>query len=785
MNFMHKNKFSVSKTLGLSLFVSLFTLQSALAQNEPGSNKSADSRAEVFVDSLMNLMTIQEKIGQLNLPSVGFDVTGPVVSQGVDEKLSKGLVGGVFNTFTPVAVRKLQEKAIKGNRLHIPLLFGFDVIHGHRTIFPIPLALSCTWNLGKIEDMARISAKEATADGLNWTFSPMVDIARDPRWGRVSECAGEDPYLGSRIAEAMVHGYQGSSLTNPLNVMACVKHFALYGAAEAGRDYNTVDMSLYKMSNDYLPPYHAAVNAGVGSVMTSFNDVNGVPATCNPFLLDTVLKKQWGFNGLVVTDYTAINELMNHGIGDEKTVAKLALEAGADMDMVGELYLNHVESLLRDGKLSMEYLNRSCRNILMAKYKLGLFSDPYRGLNDARQTEMMSDEHKSIALHIAEESIVLLKNNKNVLPLGNGVAPSDIALKLSSNQKIALIGPHIKGQRDLIGSWSGAGDAKKAITVYDAIVSDQGNIKKENILYALGCNLIDNVDLKSKLNQHDGQLTTAKQSAAELIKEAIKVANKSDMVVLALGEAFGMTGEAASMSNLDLQPQQKALFAALKATGKPIVLLLFNGRPMTIENEFNQADAVVECWLPGTMAGEAVKNVLFGNVNPSGKLTMSFPRNVGQIPIYYNSRKTGRPIDPNQKYSSKYLDIANTPLLPFGYGLSYSTFEYANLKVTEVGNGLVNVSVDVLNNSNREGQEVVQIYLSDLVASKTRPVKELKRFKKVNISAHSTFTANFQLTKEDFGFYNEQMKLTIEPGDFEISAGGNSNDNLIVKYLLK
>jgi beta-glucosidase len=455
------------------------------------------------------------------------------------------------------------------------------------------------------------------------------------------------------------------------------------------------------------------------------------------------------------------------------------------MDMVGELYLNHIEGLLRDGKLNMEYLNRSCRNILMAKYKLGLFSDPYRGLNDARQAEIMSDEHKSIALHIAEESIVLLKNNKNVLPLGNAVNPSEIALKLPSNQKIALIGPHIKGQRDLIGSWSGAGDAKKAITLYDAIVSDQGNIRKENISYALGCNLIDNVDLKNKLNQHDGQLTTAKQSAAELIKEAVKVAMKSDVVVLALGEAFGMTGEAASMSNLDLQPQQKALFAALKATGKPIVLLLFNGRPMTIENEFNQADAIVECWLPGTMAGEAVKNVLFGNVNPSGKLTMTFPRNVGQIPIYYNSRKTGRPVDPNQKYSSKYLDVANTPLLPFGFGLSYSAFEYANLRVTEVGNGLVNISVDVTNSSNRDGQEVVQIYLSDLVASRTRPMKELKRFKKVNISAHSTYTANFQLTKEDFGFYNDQMKLTIEPGDFEISAGGNSNANLVVKYILK
>lgn len=727
-------------------------------------NLLAQNRANKFVDSLMNLMSIQEKIGQLNLPSVGFDVTGPVVSQGVEEKISKGLVGGVFNTFTPVAVRKLQEKAIKSHRLHIPLLFGYDVIHGHRTIFPIPLALSCTWNLGAIENMAKVSALEATADGLNWTFSPMVDIARDPRWGRVSECAGEDPYLGSRIAEAMVRGYQGTSLRNPENLMACVKHFALYGGAEAGRDYNTVDMSLFKMFNDYLPPYQAAVNANVGSVMTSFNDVNGVPATCNPFLLDTVLKKKWGFKGMIVTDYTAINELMNHGMGNEKMVAKRALEAGADMDMVGELYLNHLEDLLRDGKLDMNYINRSCKNILLSKYHLGLFDDPYRGLDDKRQVELLSSQNKLEALSIAQESIVLLKNNNNALPL-----------QKSSSKKIAWIGPHIKGQRDLIGNWSGAGDWKQSITVFDALTQDATLGLGSKLEYAQGCNMIENDALRSKLNQHDGRIELSKKSSSELLKEAVKLAQKSDIIVLALGETFGMSGEAASMSNIDLQPQQKALFAALKATGKPIVLLLFNGRPLTIETEFNQSDAVVECWFPGTMAGEAVKNILFGNVNPSGKLTMSFPRNVGQIPIYYNSRKTGRPFDDNQKYTSKYLDVANTPLLPFGFGLSYTSFEYTNLKVSQTENGHINVAVDVKNTGKIAGKEVVQLYVSDIESSMTRPVKQLKRFKKIELKAGEQYTAHFQLNKSDLSYHNEQMKLIFESGEFGISVGSNSD----------
>ncbi len=730
-------------------------------------NLNAQSRANQFVDSLMNLMTIQEKIGQLNLPSVGFDVTGPVVNQGVEEKISKGLVGGVFNTFTPIAVRKLQEKAIKSHRLHIPLLFGYDVIHGHRTIFPIPLALSCTWNLGAIETMAKVSAMEATADGLNWTFSPMVDIARDPRWGRVSECAGEDPYLGSRIAEAMVRGYQGTSLRNPENLMACVKHFALYGGAEAGRDYNTVDMSMFKMFNDYLPPYQAAVNAGVATVMTSFNDVNGVPATCNPFLLDTILKKKWGFKGMVVTDYTAINELMNHGMGNEKTVAKRALEAGADMDMVGELYLNHLETLLRDGKLNMNYIDRSCRNILLSKYNLGLFDDPYRGLDEKRQSELMSEQNKQTALKIAEESIVLLKNQNNILPL-----------QKNSGKKIAFIGPQIQRQRDMIGNWSGAGDWKKAITLYQALSNDASLGFGSNISYALGCNLIEDEALRQKLNQHDGQLELSKKSSADLINEAVKLAQKSDIVVLALGETFGMSGEAASMSNIDLQPQQKALFKALKAVGKPIVLLLFNGRPMTIENEFNQADAVVECWFPGTMGGEAVKNILFGVVNPSGKLTMSFPRNVGQIPVYYNSRKTGRPFDENQKYTSKYLDIANTPLLPFGYGLSYTSFEYSNLMVTQTENGYINVAVDVKNTGKIDGKEVIQLYVTDIEATMTRPVKQLKRFKKIDLKAGEQYTAHFQLNKSDLSYFNDQMKVVFEPGEFGISVGGNSDATL-------
>ncbi|MGB0242721.1 MAG: glycoside hydrolase family 3 N-terminal domain-containing protein, partial [Bacteroidia bacterium] len=533
-----------------------------------------------FVSELMDKMTLREKIGQLNLPSIGFDVTGPILSEGVEAKIDSGWVGGVFNTYTPNAVRKLQEKAVKNTRLGIPLLLGYDVIHGHRTIFPIPLGLSCTWNPELIKSTASVAAKESTADGLNWTFSPMVDISRDPRWGRVSECAGEDPYLGSMVAQAMVDGYQGGDLTNARNLMACVKHFALYGAPDGGRDYNTVDMSRYKMENDYLPPYRAAVQSGVGSIMTAFNDVNGVPSTCNTFLLKELLRKKWSFNGMIVTDYTAIEELIDHGLGIEKEVARKAIKAGAEMDMVGESYLKFLEALVRENSELENDINTACRNILLAKYRLGLFDDPYRGLDNQWQKDILSKEHRSAAKQAAEESFVLLKNKNNVLPL-------------KQDLKIAFIGPQIKRKRDLIGNWSGAGDWKKAVSIWEA-----GSAIK-NKRYALGCNLIDRELIREQLNQHDGQIPEH-QDPKTLIDDALKVARTADVLVVALGEAFGMSGEAASMTQISLPEEQINLLRSLRQLNIPIVTVLMNGRPLVLNEVLELSDAVLECWFPGT-----------------------------------------------------------------------------------------------------------------------------------------------------------------------------------------
>ncbi len=733
-----------------------------------GEAQSFDAKANQFVDSLMSKMTLDEKIGQLNLPSVGFDVTGPVLSKDVEAKIERGEVGGVFNTFTPVAVRKLQEKAIKNTRLGIPLLLGYDVIHGHRTIFPIPLGLSATWNLKLVEKSASVAAAEASADGLNWTFSPMVDIARDPRWGRVSEGAGEDPLLGSSIAKAMVWGYQGYSLnglyTNNDKIMACVKHFALYGGAEAGRDYNTVDMSTYKMFNDYLPPYEAAINAGVGTVMTSFNDINGMPATCNEDLIQGILRKRWGFDGMVVTDYTAINELENHGMGSPKTIAGRSIKAGAEMDMVGELYLLHLKNICNEKPEFVQYVDRACKNILIAKYRLGLFSDPYRGLDEAKQSKMLSTEHLDAALKAAEESYVLLKNDGNILPL-------------KSDAKVAFVGPHIKRKRDLIGNWSGAGDWKKSISIWDALTSGDAlnssgaTVNLANIKYAEGCNLLEDADLIAKLNPHDGQIDAPKD-AKTLLKGAISVSKKSDVIVVAVGETFGMSGEAASRSNIHLPEHQVEMIKSLHKLGKPIVLVLMNGRPLVLTDVLPYCAAVLECWFPGTQGGKAIVNTLYGKNNPSGKITMSFPRNEGQIPIYYNSRTTGRPFDNNQKYTSKYLDVSNQPLFPFGYGLSYSTFEYSNLNVYR-SNG-VKLTVTVKNTSNNDGYEVVQFYMSDVEATFTRPVKQLVGFEKVWLKAGEAKEVQIQVTRDQLGYYNDKGEWFFEPGKFKFSAGGSS-----------
>ncbi|MBE9586735.1 beta-glucosidase BglX [Mucilaginibacter sp. JRF] len=724
-----------------------------------------DAKMDAYINKLMAKMTIDEKIGQLNLPSIGFDVTGPILSQGVEGKIEKGMVGGVFNTYTPNAVRKLQELAIKKTRLKIPLLFGYDVIHGHRTIFPIPLGLSASWDMPLIQKTARAAADEATADGLNWVFSPMVDIARDPRWGRVAEGGGEDTWLGSQIAIAMVKGYQGekNDLRREDAVLACVKHFALYGAAEAGRDYNTVDMSMRKMTETYLPAYKAAVDAGVATVMSSFNEINGVPAAANHWLLTDLLRNQWGFNGMVATDYTAIMELKNHGMGDDAQVAKLALVAGNDMDMVSDLFIGELKKLVQAKKLDVKYIDLACRRVLESKYKLGLFDDPYRNISEDRaKNNIMNAEKLALAKEAAEKSMVLLKNDNSTLPLKSG-------------QKIAFVGPMVKNQRDLIGNWSGAGDWKKAVSFWDAL---QAQYPSNKFTYAKGANILDDQALIDKLNPHDAQIVLDSKSPADLIKEAVNNAKDADVVVAMLGEAFGMSGEAASRSDIGLPVNQQNLLKALRETGKPIVLVLMNGRPLTLQWEHDNTAAILETWFPGTKAGDAIADVLFGKYNPSGKLTMTFPRSVGQVPIYYNAKSTGRPVS-DQKYTSKYLDIPNTPLYPFGHGLSYTTFGYSDVKLskTSIRNGeRLQASVTLSNTGKYDGEETVQLYIRDMVGSVTRPLKELKGFQKIYLKAGESKTVTFNVSTDDLKFYDINMKYTTEPGDFKLFIGSSSAD---------
>ena len=754
----------------ISLFL-VFLSFAAQAQPRP-----ADPKMKPYIDGLMARMTQAEKIGQLNLLAVGFDVTGPVVSKDVDANIRKGNVGGVFNTYTPVAVRKLQELAIRESRLHIPLMFGYDVIHGHRTIFPIALGLAASWDLRAIEQSARIAAEESAADGLDWVFSPMVDIARDARWGRISEGAGEDPYLGSRVAEAMVRGYQGptNDLTNPSTVMACLKHFALYGAAEAGRDYNTTDMSRQRMYNEYLPPYKAAVDAGVGSIMSSFNDINGVPATANKWLMTDLLRKQWRFPGFVVTDYTAINELEAHGMGTETQVSALALNAGIDQDMVGEVFLRHAAENVRSGAVSAAQLDAACRRILDAKYKLGLFQNPYRNVSPERASStLMKPEFIAAARDIARRSLVLLKNERNALPL-------------KKTGSIALIGPLANRQRDVIGSWSGAGDWKQAVSVEQGLRAAAPGLK---ITYAKGTNIADDQQLLDRLQAHGGDLEIDKRSAEDMIKEAVQVAQAADVIVAVVGESQGMSGEAASRADLGLPGQQLALLKALKATGKPLVLVLMNGRPLALPWENQHADAILETWFAGTQAGNAIADVLFGAYNPSGKITATFPQSVGQVPLYYNHKTTGRPylgvaLD---KYKSRYLDAPNEPLYPFGFGLSYTTFTYGKPTLSKATIGpaeTLTVSVTVQNTGAADGEEVVQLYLRDLVGSISRPVSELKGFQKVMLKRGESKTLTFRLAPDALKFYNNDLKFAAEPGDFQVMVGGNSRDVQMVPFKL-
>ena len=728
---------------------------------------SATTKMDNFINALMKKMTLDEKIGQLNLVTPGGAVTGSVVSKDVDTKIRNGEVGGLFGITGPDRIRSAQEIAVKNSRLHIPLIFGLDVIHGHRTIFPIPLGLSASWDTSLIRRSSRIAANEATADGLSWVYSPMVDIARDPRWGRIAEGSGEDAFLGSQIAKAMVEGYQENDLSKDTTVMACVKHFALYGASEAGRDYNTVDMSKVKMYNEYLPPYKAAVDAGVGSVMSSFNTVDGIPASANKFLLTDVLRNQWGFKGLVVSDYTSINEMVNHGLGNLQTVSARALNAGMDMDMVGEGFLTTLKKSLQQGKVTLKKIDDACRKVLEAKYKLGLFEDPYRYCNDERaKTELMSEANLKAARHIAERCFVLLKNENGVLPL-------------KKSGTIALIGPLADNKRNMLGTWSVSGDPQKSVTIMQGIKNVAG--KDVNILYAKGANISDDTSLIKRVNALGPEIVTDEKSPQEMINEAVEAANKSDVIVAVLGEAADMTGESSSMSNISLQPSQENLLKALVKTGKPLVLVLMNGRPMTLTWEDDHVPAILDIWFGGTEAGNAVADVLFGDYNPSGKITASFPRNVGQIPIYYNHLNTGRPYHPGDatKFKSDYLDVANTPLYPFGYGLSYTIFSYSDVSLSNnvlKSTGKIIASVNVTNTGTRKGKETVQLYIRQMVGSIARPVKELKGFQQITLEPGETKKVTFPISANDLKFYNSDLKYAFEPGAFKVFIGTNSTD---------
>lgn len=719
-----------------------------------------------FVSDLLGKMTLEEKIGQLNLLSTGFDVTGPVASEGVEKTVRAGLAGGVFNLYTPFRVKSLQDLAIGQSRLRIPLLFGYDVIHGYKTIFPIPLALSCMWDPGLIEKSARLAAREASADGVNWTFSPMVDIARDPRWGRIAEGAGEDPYLGGLIARAMVHGYQGGDVSRADAVLACVKHFALYGAVLAGRDYNPADMSRLTMYQYYLSPYHAAVDAGVGSVMMSFNEVDGVPATANRWLIGDLLRKQWGFKGFVVSDYTAINEMTQHGMGSAERCAGLALRAGVDMDMVSDAYRKYLKDLLSKKVVTEAMIDTACQRILEAKDKLGLFSDPYHGCSEERaRREILTPENRKFARELAERSCVLLKNDHGTLPLKrSGV--------------IALIGPLADSRRDVLGSWSAAGDWKLAINVSDGLKEAAG--PAGSIVEALGANLVDDPAMLETLNASGAALVPDRRPPAQLIEEAVSVANKADVVVAVLGESFAMSGEAASRSEIGLPANQEDLLKALARTGKPLVLVLMNGRPLTLPWEAAHCDAILETWFGGIEAGNAVAEVLFGDYNPSGRLTATFPLDVGQIPLFYNHKRTGRPFngDSRVKYVSRYLDVPNSPLFPFGFGLSYTTFSYGGVRLSQrslTEHDTLTATVEVSNTGRRAGEETVQLYITDLAASVTLAVEDLRGFQQIVLQPGERRDVSFKITPRDLRFYNSDLVYDWEPGDFVIRIGSDSS----------
>lgn len=758
----------------LLVFLAFFAISgNILAQGK-------DPKMDKFINDLMSKMTLEEKIGQLNLPSSGDITTGQAKSSNIAEKIKKGQVGGLFNIKGVEKIKEVQRIAVEQSRLKIPLIFGMDVIHGYETVFPIPLGMAATWDMAAVEQSARIAAIEASADGICWTFSPMVDISRDPRWGRFSEGNGEDPFLGGQIAKAMVRGYQGvgeNMYKSNSNIMACVKHYALYGAGEAGRDYNTVDMSRIRMFNEYMYPYQAAVEAGVGSVMASFNEVDGVPATANKWLMTDVLRKQWGFNGFVVTDYTGISEMIDHGIGDLQTVSARALKAGIDMDMVSE-GLATVGKSLKEGKVTQAEIDQACRRVLEAKYKLGLFADPYKycDVNRAKK-EIYTVENRAVARKIASESFVLLKNANNTLPLKKGGT-------------IAVVGPLANTRSNMPGTWSVAVDLTKPATVVEGIQEVAGNNAK--VVYAKGSHLINDAKYEQNATMFGRTLHRDQETRSneEMLQEALQISKDADVIVAALGESSEMSGESSSRTEIGIPDVQKELLRELLKTGKPVVLVLFTGRPLTLTWENENVPAILNVWFGGSEAAHAIGDVLFGDVNPSGKLVATFPQNVGQIPLFYNHKNTGRPLHEGrwfEKFRSNYLDVSNDPLYPFGYGLSYTTFSYSDVKLSSTtldAKGELTASVTVTNTGKYDGAEVVQLYIRDLVGSVTRPVKELKGFEKTFIKAGESKNVSFKITPELLKFYNYNLEYVFEKGDFDVMIGGNSSDVKSARFTL-
>ena len=736
-----------------------------------------------FLDNLLKRMTLEEKIGQLNLPVTGEITTGQAKNSDIATKIKRGEVGGLFNLKGVDKIRDVQRLAVENSRLGIPLLFGMDVIHGYETIFPIPLGLSCTWDIPAIEESARIAAVEASADGISWTFSPMVDISRDPRWGRVSEGSGEDPFLGALIARAMVRGYQGKDMSRNDEIMACIKHFALYGAAEAGRDYNTVDMSRQRMFNDYMLPYQAGVEAGAGSVMASFNEVEGVPATANKWLMTDVLRGAWGFNGFVVTDFTGISEMIEHGIGDLQTVSARAINAGVDMDMVSEGFIGTLKKSVEEGKVSVETVNTACRRILEAKYKLGLFDNPYKYCDLKRPArDIFTKEHRAAARKIAGESFVLLKNEG----LSPTLAP---VLPLSPTGTIAVIGPLANTRSNMPGTWSVAAVLDKSPSLVEGLTEWVGNQGK--ILYAKGSNLIGDAAYEERATMFGRSLNRDNRTDQQLLDEALKIASQADVIVAALGESSEMSGESSSRTNLNLPDVQHTLLEALLKTGKPVVPVLFTGRPLVLNWEQEHVPAILNVWFGGSEAGPAIGDVLFGAVNPGGKLTMTFPKSVGQIPLYYAHKNTGRPLKEGkwfEKFRSNYLDVDNDALYPFGYGLSYTTFRFSDITLNRSSIGMDNelvASVTVTNTGDCAGSEVVQLYIRDLVGSVTRPVKELKGFEKIYLQPNESRTVRFTIAPEMLKFYNADLKFVAEPGDFDVMIGPDSRNVKTARFTLR